>query len=352
MNKPKLAFFSLAHSHSTILFDAISKSGAFDIIGFAEVTNPPCDVQNYEARRKVFLDGGCKEFLNYKELANEKPDVAIINSTNHHHEEIAIYLMKQGINVVVEKPLSVDVKGAKKMIKTAKENGVFLLTNWPIAWFPPFRLAKKILDSGRIGKLMKVTYRSPATWGPFADIIGESAQTSWWLEKDMGGGSILDYACYGSILGAFMFDKAPVSVQGLTKKFATKNFNVEDYSAMMIDYGDGVGLLEGSWATYNCGEVPSGPVLHGTKGTIVCDRYSQIVKIFDGKSKIPVPPTEVIDAGTTKQDEEFGKHLAKVLAGEEKPDIMLDTELNLWAVATYDAGRKSAKTGKAIKIKI
>ena len=55
MNKPKLAFFSLAHSHSTILFDAISKSGAFDIIGFAEVTNPPCDKQNYEARRKVFL---------------------------------------------------------------------------------------------------------------------------------------------------------------------------------------------------------------------------------------------------------------------------------------------------------
>ena len=121
---------------------------------------------------------------------------------------------------------------------------------------------------------------------------------------------------------------------------------------MMIDFGDGVCLLEGSWATYNCGEVPSGPVLHGTKGTIVCDRYSPIVKIYDGKSKIPVPPTEVIDAGTTKQDEEFGKHLAKVLAGEEEPDIMLAPELNVWSVAVNDAGRKSAKTNKTVKVKL
>lgn len=352
MKKPTLAFFSLAHSHSTILFDAISNSGAFDIIGFAEVTTPPCDAQNYEARRKVFLDGGCKEFENYLDLADLKPDVAIINSTNHHHAEVACKLMEKGINVVVEKPLAVDVESAKMMIETAKKNNVFLLTNWPIAWFPPFRLAKKILDSGRIGKLMKVTYRSPATWGPFKEIIGETADTSWWLESELGGGSILDYACYGSILGAFMFEKPPVAVQGLTKQFATKNFDVEDYSAMMIDYGDGVGLIEGSWATYNCGEVPSGPVLHGTKGTIVCDRYSKLVKIFDGKSKIPVPPTEIIDAGTSKQDEEFGKHLARVIAGEETPDIMLMPELNLWAVATYDAGRQSAKTGKTVEIKL
>ena len=222
MNKPTLAFFSLAHSHSTILFDAISKSGAFDIIGFAEVTNPPCDEKNFEARRKVFLDGGCKEYLNYKDLADEKPDVAIINSTNYHHEEVACYLMEKGINVVVEKPLAVDVKSAQKMIDCAKKNNVFLLTNWPIAWFPPFRLAKQLVDSGRIGKLMKVTYRSPATWGPFAEIIGETAETSWWLESKNGGGSILDYACSGSILGAFLFEKPPVAVQGLTKQFATK----------------------------------------------------------------------------------------------------------------------------------
>ena len=48
----------------------------------------------------------------------------------------------------------------------------------------------------------------------------------------------------------------------------------------------------------------------------------------------------------------FGKHLAKVLAGEEEPDIMLAPELNVWSVAVYDAGRKSAKTNKTVKVKL
>ena len=138
---------------------------------------------------------------------------------------------------------------------------------------------------------------------------------------------------------------------GITKQFATSFCDVEDYSAMMLDFGDGVGLLEGSWSTYNCGEVPSGPVLHGTKGTIVCDRYSTLVKIYEGLSHSPKPPVEVIDAGESIQDTMLGSHLAKVIRGEQEPDEMLRADINLSVVAALDAGRESAKTGVTVKTK-
>ena len=127
--------------------------------------------------------------------------------------------------------------------------------------------------------------------------------------------------------------------------------DVEDYSAMMLDFGDGVGLLEGSWSTYNCGEVPSGPVLHGTEGTIVCDRHSANVKLYMGKSHQPVPPTEVFEAGKDRQVELLGPHLARVLHGEETPDEILSPELNLSVVAALDAGAESAHTGVTVKTK-
>jgi predicted dehydrogenase len=209
-------------------------------------------------------------------------------------------------------------------------------------------MAKKLLDEGRIGRLLRVTYRSPATWGPYADRPSEAYADSWWFKSEYGGGSILDYACYGAMLSTWMFGKQAERVSCITKQFSTGFCDVEDYSAMMLDFGDGVGLLEGSWSTYNCGEVPTGPVLYGEKGVIVCDRYWSEVKIYCEDSHTPVAPTEIIDVGANNQKPEMlAEHIAMVMRGECEADEMISSALNAAVVAALDAGRKSAKTGMA-----
>jgi hypothetical protein len=35
---------------------------------------------------------------------------------------------------------------------------------------------------------------------------------------------------------------------------------------MLLDFGDGVGLLEGSWSSFNPAEIPSGPIIYGSDG--------------------------------------------------------------------------------------
>ena len=357
MKKIKTAIFGLAHPHLTSLARTVYNcSDDFELIGFADV--PPRDPNYYESSKKELTERyGLREYSDWQALAAEKPDFAIVTSDNASREEVCCTLLELGIHVLDEKPMAMNYDAAARMYRIAKEKGVHMLTNWPIAWFPTFRLAKQLLDEGRIGKLMRVTYRSPATWGAFSysrDGIlppEETLLSSWWYHTDRGGGSILDYACYGALLSTWMFGKQAERVSGIAKNFCVQFSDVEDYSAMMLDFGDGVGLLEGSWSTYNCGEVPSGPVLHGTEGTIVCDRHSANVKLYMGKSHQPVPPTEVFEAGKDRQVELLGPHLARVLHGEESPDVILSSELNLSVVAALDAGAESARTGMTVNTK-
>ena len=108
---------------------------------------------------------------------------------------------------------------------------------------------------------------------------------------------MLDYACYGTMLSTYIFGHQANDVKAVAKQFNTTFSDVEDYSAMLLDFGDGVGLLEGSWSSFNPAEIPSGPIIYGSDGVIVCDRHSTKVKVYRGKSHKPTEPKEVFDTG-------------------------------------------------------
>jgi glucose-fructose oxidoreductase len=247
--------------------------------------------------------------------------------------------------------MSIDYLSARNIADCAFSKGVTLAVNWPIAWFPSFNKAKELCDSGRIGEIMRVTYRSPANWGPYSyskdgqiPSVEELAKT-WWYNKDRGGGSILDYACYGAALSTWFFGHRAISGVGIAKNFSLPGLEIEDFSAMMFDFGNGIGLLEGSWSTYNCGEIPSGPIIHGKEGTIVCDRYSNKVKLYIGRSHTLVAPTEVIECPQSITDFNFGRNMLDQLTKGTPLHPMLEPEFNVSVMSALDAGRKSAQTG-------
>ena len=264
MKKIKVAFIGLAHPHVSALFKTFNfYSENYEMIGFSEYPLPSPDPENLEKRRTMCANADIPEFADWKDLAAQKPNLAVVNCDNAHREEVCCGLLAAGIHVLDEKPMAMTFAAAAHMCRVARENNVYMLTNWPIAWFPAFRKAKELADAGTVGKVMRVTYRSPATWGPFSykpdgqlppdEVLAES----WWYKKKYGGGSILDYACYGAILSSWIFGKTAERVSGIAKNFYTGFSDVEDYSAMILDFGNGVGLLEGSWSTFNPG--PAAP---------------------------------------------------------------------------------------------
>ena len=353
MKKLKVAIFGLAHPHAAALTKAFKGlPDEAEILGYAEVG--PYDDQTFEERYKNI--GRCaddlRKFEDWRELLALNPDVAVVATENSVCADISCEILAKGISVINEKPMAINYADAQRMAKVAKENNVHIITNWPIAWFPSFNYAKKLADEGVVGKIMRVVYRSPATWGPYSYGKNNEAppiewlNKTWWYRKECGGGSILDYACYGTILATHFFGKKALKVSGIAKQFGVVGTTVEDYSAMILDFGDGVGLLEGSWSTYNPAEIPTGPVIYGTDGVIVCDRHNSLVKIYKGNTHEPQPPVEVIDCADMEEFKgELGRNIVDFLLGKAELNPLLGVDINLAVCAALDAGRKSAEQG-------
>ena len=354
METIKTAFLGLAHPHVATLYGALKRQANVSFLGFADVL--PSDGQTFEERAQNFGSGAREVpfFDSWERLLDQKPDLVIIGADNNGKTEPALAALSRGILTVMEKPMCGRLSDALAMAQCAEEHHTKILTNWPIAWFPAFREAKKLADAGEVGEVRRVVYRSPATWGPYSyapdgELPPEDwLKKTWWYQADRGGGSIFDYACYGTVLSTWMFGKEAENVAAVGKSFTTKFTDVPDYSAMLLDFGEGVGLLEGSWSTYNVGEVPTGPIIYGSDGVIVCDRHSSLVKIYHGRSHTPVAPTKILDTKANAEPWKMGDHLMDVLHGAE-PDEMLETKLNLRVVATLEAGTLAAKTGQTVK---
>lgn len=353
----RYALIGISHPHISALNASLSHFPDEAVcIGYADT--PAHDRQNTDAKIRSNLGAASqtlRRFDDYKELIAQKPELAVICCDNAASAEIACEVMDAGISVALEKPMSSDLASAKKIAASAKQNGVKLAVNWPVAWFPSFNKAKELCDAGKIGRIMRVTYRSPATWGPYSYSKDgqnpplEKLAETWWYNSGRGGGSILDYACYGAALSTWFFGRRAKAVSGLAKNFCLPGLDVEDFSAMLLDFGEGIGLLEGSWSTFNCGEVPSGPVIHGSEGTIVCDRHSNLVKVYLGRSHTPVQPTEVIECPSSIPGFEFGRNLIDHLTQNKPLHPMLEPEFNLSVMAALDAGRRAAGEMTAVE---
>lgn len=349
MKEIKVAFFGVHHPHASMLYNTFKSSDRCSIIGYADT--PDFDELTDEERIGN-LGAGAKEmkkFASCRELLDMNPDLAVVASTNAGKVDICLEILSRKIPVIVEKPMAKSYEDAKKLVECAEKNGTKIITNWPVSWFPAYRKAIGLAKSGEIGKVRRVVYRSPATWGPFSySPDGENPpedflKRSWWYKKDFGGGSILDYACYGTMLSTYIFGHQAKDVKTIAKQFDTSFSDVEDYSAMLLDFGDGVGLLEGSWNSFNPAEIPTGPVIYGSDGVIVCDRHSTKIKIYRGKSHKPTEPVEVIDTNISYDSTGLATNIFNYLDGTADLDETIDMPLNLQVMYALTKGMENSQ---------
>ena len=357
MKSIKTAFFGVSHPHAATLFSTLSNNERFSCIGFADV--PEYDGLTPQEREKNLGAGAqkMKRFSSWQLLLEEKPDLAVVAANNSSKSDICLTLLSEGIPVIVEKPMAVNLNDAKKMAACAEKNHTKVITNWPVSWFLPFRKAKELADAGEVGRIRRVVYRSPATWGPYSYAPDgklpeeEWLKKAWWYQKKFGGGSILDYACYGTMLSTWIFGHQAKAVNAVSKQFDTRFTDVEDYSAMILDFGEGVGLLEGSWSSYNPAEIPTGPVIYGSDGVIVCDRHSTQVKIYHGRTHQPAAPAQMIDMPQMRK-EALAEHILRFMDDTGDIDETLDMPLNLQVMAALSAGIRSAEENNAVQTEI
>jgi predicted dehydrogenase len=344
-NPLRIGVIGLTHTHVHWIFGS-EKRGEITIAGIVE-TNKEL-AQRYAQQYQFPMS---KVYTTIEELINaQHPEAVAAFGTIAEHVKVVETCAPLGIHVMVEKPLSLNMKQAQRMQSLAAKYKIHLMVNYETTWYPTVHKANELLLADSVGNLVQLIirdgHRGPKEIGinkEFLDWLIDPAQN--------GGGAITDFGCYGANIATWMLrGKRPVSVTAVTQQMQPKNNPlVDDEATIILTYDNCKVTIQASW-NWPIGRKDM--EVYGRKGVIYADnRYDlrlRIAKGYDGftetKMKLPEqsPPF----------DDPFA-FFAAVIRKEVimQPHDLSSIENNILVMEILDAARKSAKTGKTVRLK-
>jgi len=283
-------------------------------------------------------------------IAETKPEAVTAFGTIYDHLEVVEKCAPLGIHVMVEKPLAVSIKHAKKMEALAKKHKICLLTNYETTWYPTVHMANDLLKRDSIGKLSQLIIRDGHR-GPKK--IGVNKEFLEWLTDPVknGGGAITDFGCYGANIATWMMHgEKPLSVTAVTQQLQKENNPlVDDESTILLTYQNAKATIQASW-NWPIGRKDM--EVYGTTGVIYADNRNnlrmRIAEGYDGY-KETLHKSEERPSPYNDPFSLFAAVIRKEITLE--PYDLSSLENNMLVVEILEAAKTSAKSGKTIKIK-
>ena len=185
------------------------------------------------------------------------PDLDVVYVATPHvlHCENALLCLEHGIPVLCEKPLAMHSNQVQRMVNTARRKRTFLMEALWTRFIPAFDHAMDLIERGEIGKVHTIK----ADFG----FLAENNPKGRLLNKELGGGALLDIGIYPVLLSQFIFGKPdPEDIQAAATFTAT---DVDDSCAMIFQFpGKKLSLLHATIAA----NTPIEAHIYGSHGSI------------------------------------------------------------------------------------
>ncbi len=344
-NKPlRLGVIGLTHTH----VHWILGRAADDRVVIAGIVEP-----NRDLAKRYMQQHGLSMDLVYPTMDDlirqATPEAVAAFGSIDQHLEVVEKFAPLGIHVMVEKPLAVSLADARKMEALAKKHGIQLLTNYETTWYPTVHTAQQLLHRDSIGSLTQLVIRDGHR-GPLN--IGVNKEFLEWLTDPVrnGGGAITDFGCYGANLATWLLDgERPLSVVAVTQQLQKENNpHVDDESTIILTYKNSKATIQASW------NWPIGRKdleVYGKRGVIFADnRHTlrvRMAKGYDGYTET----SHTLQERPTPYHDPFAFFAAVIKKEISPPPYDLSSlENNLVVMEILDAARRSARTGKVVKL--
>ena len=135
----------------------IAQRHAEHIVKFGELV-AVCDNNVEKAKALSDSHGGVSYYTDLSDLLqNEKGvDIVSVCTPNGLHATHAIEALKNGFNVLCEKPMAINVHDCGEMIKSAEKANKRLFVIKQNRFNPPIEAVKKAIEIGKLGKIYSV----------------------------------------------------------------------------------------------------------------------------------------------------------------------------------------------------
>ncbi len=189
-----------------------------------------CDIREEIGQQRAAMLG-VPFYADYRQMIAElQPDVAVVITPHYCHAEIAIDCLQAGCNVLVEKPMALEVGESDAMIETARKSGKMLAVNFQHRQRPEVRAARKLIQEGRLGKIQRLDMVTP--WPRSAAYYGQASWRATWPGE--GGGVLMNQAPHDLDLLCHLMGR-PDTVVAWTRTILHK-VEVEDTATALLSW--------------------------------------------------------------------------------------------------------------------
>ncbi len=194
-----------------------------------------CDVD--PARLQQFdKHAGIKQFTDSRTLIRSgKVDAVLIATPHYSHTTIGIDAFKNGLHVLVEKPISVHKADCERLIAAHTDKKLVFAAMFMLRTSPLYKNVKRLLDDGEVGRLTRVSWLV-TSWFRTETYYASGGWRATW--KGEGGGVLLNQCPHNLDLLQW-FCGMPSRVRGFCSFGKYHDIEVEDEVTAYLEYPNG-----------------------------------------------------------------------------------------------------------------
>lgn len=208
-----------------------------------------CFSRDYQNTLRTGNELGLNEerlYRDYQEMAEVEGkredgiDFVSIVTPNASHYPVAKAFLESGINVVCDKPLTVELKEAEKLARLADANDLIFCVTYTYSGYPMVKQAREMVMNGELGRIQVVMAEYPQEWLITSVENEGNKQAAWRTDPKLAGKS----NCVGDI-GSHI-ENTIAYITGLKIKSLCANLDVfgkdrtlDDNASILIKYTNG-----------------------------------------------------------------------------------------------------------------
>jgi glucose-fructose oxidoreductase len=336
----RVAMAGLAHGHADGFFVRVKNRHDVQIVGVAEPDRKLFD--RYAA--KFALDPNLYHADLDEMVTAIHPQAVLVYTNTYDHRRAVEICAKHGVPVMMEKPLAISMQDGRAIERAARAAKITVLVNYETTWYRSNHAAYDLVQQNAIGEIRKVVVHD-GHQGP-AKINVPPEFLAWLNDPKLGGdGALFDFGCYGADLMTWLMDgHRPDTVTAVTQHLQPSVYpHVDDEATVILTYPKAQAILQASW---NWPFDRKDMEVYGETG------YALTVRHNDLRVRLPKNEEEELDASKpvpAPLDDPLSYLRAVVLDGL-KPEGPSSLETNLVVTEILDAARRSAASGKTIRL--
>lgn len=229
-----------------------------------------CDLQienidNLLEKYDLQNDSSIFRYTDYEKMILEHPEIELIAiaTSSGVHAEIALYCIDHGINVIIEKPMAMNMNDAEEIINRSREKNVKVCACHQNRFNLAVQQVRRAIEENRLGRISHGSIH--VRWNRGKDYYTQAPWRGTWAED---GGCLMNQCIHSIDMLRWMMGDEVVSIYGQIRQQQHDYLEAEDVGFAIVTFANGaIATIEGTTNVYpqNLEETL---YIFGDKGTV------------------------------------------------------------------------------------